>query len=255
MSDDRAIAHTFKPDTTLACRVRASPNHGDRRGRTVDALVLHYTGMASAGAALARLCDPKAEVSSHYLVDEAGSVIQLVPEARRAWHAGRSFWQGERDLNSVSIGIEIDNAGHDGGLPDFPEVQIRAVIALCLDIIGRHHLPQERVLAHSDIAPGRKVDPGPRFPWARMAEAGVGIWPDDDGTHGELILAAGAVGPPVAELRNKLARLGFDLPPSDALDASCCEAIDAFLLRYRPDRPAGQADSRTLRTLGHLLRK
>ncbi len=249
------MSDTFGPDTRLQCVVRASPNHGDRKGRAIDAIVLHYTGMPTASGALDRLCDPKAEVSSHYLVDKAGVLFQLVPEARRAWHAGRSFWQGERDLNSVSIGIEIANAGHDGGLPDFPDAQIDTVIALCRDILERRRIPRERVLAHSDIAPGRKVDPGPRFPWSRLSEAEVGIWPDGNEASGGLVLAAGAVGAPVARLREKLARYGFDLPEGSVYDAICATIVDAFHLRYRPDAPVGQADGQTLATLDRLLRK
>ena len=163
-------------DSPFADAVAPSPNHGDRRGRAVDSIVLHYTGMSTGAAALARLCDPTTDVSCHYFVGCEGHIAQLVPEPRRAWHAGRSVWFGETDMNAVSIGIEIVNAGHDGGCPPYPDPQIDAVIALCRDIVGRHTIPAARVLGHSDIAPDRKIDPGEWFPWARLAAGGVGVW-------------------------------------------------------------------------------
>ncbi|MGP0058618.1 MAG: N-acetylmuramoyl-L-alanine amidase, partial [Beijerinckiaceae bacterium] len=164
----------FHPDSPLVKAVHASPNHGARLGLAPDAIILHYTGMASAEAALARLCDPSAQVSSHYLIFENGRVHQLVPETRRAWHTGTSFWAGERDMNSASIGIELANGGADFGAPPFAQAQIEAAIALCRDIIARRKMPPQRVLGHSDIAPFRKIDPGEAFPWARLAKAGIG---------------------------------------------------------------------------------
>ncbi len=142
-----------------------SPNHGPRApGKPTDILLLHYTGMALPERALEWLCDPASQVSSHYLVFEDGRVVQLVDEARRAWHAGRSSWAGERDINSRSVGIEIVNPGHQFGYRPFPEPQIDALIALCRAILSRHPIPPERVLAHSDVAPDRKEDPGELFP-------------------------------------------------------------------------------------------
>ena len=152
---------------------RPSPNHDERAaGKPVDILLLHYTGMRSAEGALKWLTDPASKVSSHYFVDEDGRAVALVDEDRRAWHAGKSFWAGETDINSRSIGIEIANPGHEFGYRPFPEAQIEAVIALCRDILARHPIPPERVLAHSDVAPARKQDPGEFFPWARLAAAG-----------------------------------------------------------------------------------
>ncbi|MBV9860902.1 MAG: N-acetylmuramoyl-L-alanine amidase [Alphaproteobacteria bacterium] len=162
-----------------AIRERPSPNH-DGRGEParIDMLVLHYTGMSSAAAALDRLCDAAAQVSAHYLVEEDGTVWRLVPEICRAWHAGLSSWQGESALNAVSIGIEIVNPGHEGGYPPFPEPQMAAVEALCRDIVARHGIAGHRVVGHSDIAPDRKRDPGELFDWRRLARAGIGIWPE-----------------------------------------------------------------------------
>ena len=157
---------------------RPSPNFGPRKsGGAVDMLVLHYTGMASAEASLDRLCDPEAQVSAHYLIDEVGAVYHLVDEEMRAWHAGLAYWRGETDVNSRSIGIELQNTGHDGGLPDFPELQIEALITLSREILMRYPIPPIGIVGHSDIAPDRKQDPGERFPWQRLADAGIGVFP------------------------------------------------------------------------------
>jgi N-acetylmuramoyl-L-alanine amidase len=156
---------SFRPDSKLVSDIAASPNFEERlSGREPDMLLLHYTGMRSSLAALARLRDKNdPRVSSHYFIDDEGTIIQLVPEDRRAWHAGLASWAGESDINSCSIGIEIANPGHDFGYPDFPPHQIGAVIALCKDIVTRHKIRADRVLAHSDVAPGRKHDPGEKF--------------------------------------------------------------------------------------------
>ena len=241
-------------DSALADDVAPSPNHGDRRGRTIDALVLHYTGMSSGARALARLCDPASEVSCHYLVWEDGRVSQLVAEAQRAWHAGRSSWAGERDINAVSIGIEIVNAGHTGGCPPYPEAQVAAVIALCRDVMRRHAVPAARVLAHSDIAPGRKIDPGEWFPWGRLATAGVGLHVDPVPLTGGPVLAKGDQGPAVAALNADLARLGFEAPEMDQFDAQTAAVVASFQRRHRPGLVDGRADSSTLMTLAALLR-
>src|ERR1700751_247625 len=164
--------------TPLRIRDRPSPNHDMRsRPMRIDMLVLHYTGMTSAEAALERLCDPDARVSANYVVEENGTIWRLVPETRRAFHAGRSCWEGERDLNAVSLGIEIVNPGHEWGYRPFPEIQMASVEALCGDLVVRHSIPPHRVVGHSDIAPERKSDPGVLFDWARLARAGIGIWP------------------------------------------------------------------------------
>ena len=162
---------------TLQIIQTPSANFNERQ-HPLDMLVLHYTGMKDGPTALARMLDSKEpRVSAHYMVEEDGRVFQLVDESMRAWQAGRSWWRGDEDLNSRSIGIEIVNGGHDFGLPPFPDVQIEAVIALCQGILGRWAIPPERIVAHSDIAPDRKEDPGERFPWKRLAEAGIGLWP------------------------------------------------------------------------------
>jgi N-acetylmuramoyl-L-alanine amidase len=177
-----------RPDYPKAI-IHPSPNHGERRnGRTPDCILLHYTGMPTGEGALARLCDPEAEVSSHYLVFEDGSVLQLVSEARRAWHAGAGRWKDDTDLNSCSIGVEIVNPGHDGALPPYPKAQIEAVASLCRDIAARHAIAAERILAHSDIAPGRKRDPGEHFPWETLHALGVGHLVHRRQVHLEVLL-------------------------------------------------------------------
>ena len=233
---------SFPPDSALVAFVQASPNQGDRRGRAPDCIVLHYTGMPTAEGALAQLCNPKAEVSAHYFVFEDGRVAQLVPEERRAWHAGRSSWFDDTDLNSASIGVEIVNPGHDGGLPPFPDAQIDAVIALCRDVIARHAIAPERILAHSDIAPSRKVDPGEKFPWARLAAAGVGLWREPAPDMPGLVLGSGATGAAVSSLQRDLRALGYGLEETGHYDARTKTVVEAFQRRWRPQRIDGVAD-------------
>ena len=245
---------SFPPDSALVAFVQASPNQGDRRGRAPDCIVLHYTGMPTAEGALAQLCNPKAEVSAHYFVFEDGRVAQLVPEDRRAWHAGRSSWFDDTDLNSASIGVEIVNPGHDGGLPPFPDPQIDAVIALCRDVIARHAIAPERILAHSDIAPGRKVDPGEKFPWARLAAAGVGLWREPAPDMPGLALGSGATGAAVLSLQRDLRALGYGLEETGHYDERTKTVVEAFQRRWRPQRIDGVADVGLRTTIG-LYRK
>ena len=156
----------------------SSPNFGERKGGAKPSLIIiHYTGMQTGEAALSRLCDPASEVSAHYFIDEKGKVLNLVPDDKRAWHAGASYWRGETDINSHSIGIELVNKGHEFGYEDFPPAQIRALVKLCRKLMKRHGIAAEGVLAHSDIAPGRKFDPGEKFPWQTLSRKGIGLWP------------------------------------------------------------------------------
>jgi N-acetylmuramoyl-L-alanine amidase len=247
---------TFPPDSPLVDQVRPSPNHQPRRGVTrPDILLLHYTGMATTQAALERLCDRDAKVSSHYVVFEDGGVFQLVPEARRAFHAGESAWEGSTDINSRSIGIEIGNKGHDYGCPAFPDVQIQAVIALCRDIVARWEIAPWHVLAHSDVAPLRKRDPGESFPWARLAAAGVGLWIEPAAVEEGPTLSPGDRGEEVARLQQRLAAYGYGITPSGDYDATTQEIVAAFQRHFRPARVDGIADVSTMRTLEMLLAK
>lgn len=246
---------SFDPDTPLVGEVRPSPNIGERRdGRRPDIILLHYTGMADAEAAIAQLCNPDSGVSCHYVVHEDGRIVQLVPEAARAWHAGAGSWKGDADINSASIGIEIVNRGHDFDYPDFPDAQILAVIALCRDIAARRDVPPERVLAHSDTAPRRKIDPGEKFPWDRLHEAGVGHWvapaPLGDGR----CLTFGESGEPVAALQALLALYGYGVLVSGVFDEDTRFAVQAFQRHFRPALVDGVADASTVTTLRDLLR-
>ena len=243
-----------RPDSPIALEVIPSPNHGERRGgRDPDMLILHYTGMPDAGQALEWLCNPASEVSAHYFVFENGDVAQLVPEARRAWHAGAGSWEGETDINSRSIGIEIANPGHDGGLPPFPEAQIARVIALARDIVGRWSMAPERVLAHSDVAPGRKQDPGERFPWARLHAEGVGHWVDPTLIGDGPSLSTGDRDPAVEALQCLLASYGYGILATGIFDDPTEAVVAAFQRHFRPARVDGRADASTLATLRNLI--
>jgi N-acetylmuramoyl-L-alanine amidase len=229
-----------------------SPNFDVRRAPP-DMVVLHYTGMVSGQAALDRLRDPEAKVSAHYLIEEDGRVYRLVAEERRAWHAGVSFWRGERDINAVSIGIELVNPGEEHGYRDFPDDQIEAVIGLLDDIRGRWTVPDGRILAHSDVAPGRKVDPGERFPWKRLAEAGHGLWLEPPPSPGAP-LGVGDEGTGVFALQAGLTRLGYDSAPSGKYGDETATVVAAFQRHWRPERVDGIADGETRARLVHLLR-
>lgn len=244
----------FSADTALPVVLRPSPNHDERRGgANPDMLLLHYTGMADAQGALDWLCDPDSKVSAHYFVCEDGRIVQLVAEARRAWHAGVAAWAGERDINSRSIGVEIANPGHDGGYPDFPEAQMQAVEALSRDIVARHSIAPRRVLAHSDVAPSRKRDPGEKFDWARLARAGVGLWVEPEPIRGGEKLGPGSTGPAVAALQRDLARFGYALTVSAVFDGPTRDAVAAFQRHFRQAKVDGRADASTLETLEALL--
>lgn len=243
----------FPPDFVGAV-VRPSPNFGERRGgRKPDALILHYTGMTTGQAAEDWLCNPESEVSSHYLVHEDGRIIQMVPEAARAWHAGKGSWKREEDVNSFSIGVEIVNPGHQFGYPDFPDLQVEAVIALCLDICRRNAILPQRVLAHSDTAPGRKVDPGEKFPWKRLAEHGVGHYVAPERIAGGNALSLGDEGDAVALLQRRLADYGYRVDVNGIFDAATEVVVAAFQRHFRPARVDGVADSSTSETLQKLI--
>ena len=203
-----------------------SPNFNDRKS-PIRFVVLHYTGMETGQAAIDRLRDQDAAVSAHYVVEEDGNVLRLVDEDQRAWHAGVGEWCGETDMNSASIGIEIVNGGHDFGLSDYPDAQIAAVIELVQDILERHDLPPSAVIGHSDLAPGRKQDPGEKFPWRRLADVGAAIWPS-------------LIDEPADDVEGDLSKIGY------GLDAGLPAVIEAFQRRFRPASVTGEADEETL---------
>lgn len=225
-----------------------------RKGNRIpDSILLHYTGLPDGESALRQLCDPATEVSSHYLVWEDGRLTQLVPEFRRAWHAGKGFWAGESDMNDVSIGIEIANGGHRAGLPDYPRAQIETVIALCHDIIERWQIRPERVLAHSDISIGRKIDPGEHFPWWRLAKAGIGHFVPPSAIEDGPRLEPGGSGSEVLEFQALLARYGYDLAVTGRYDERTTSVVTAFQRHYRQFLVDGIADHSTRATLSRLI--
>ena len=239
---------------TFPIEQHPSPNHGARApGKPVDILLLHYTGMAAPERALAWLCDPASKVSSHYLVFEDGRIAHLVDETRRAWHAGKSAWAGERDINSRSIGIEIANPGHQFGYRAFPEPQIGALTVLCRAILSRHPIPPERVLAHSDVAPDRKEDPGELFPWQRLHEAGIGHWVPPAPIVAGPAVRRGDGGDVVLTLKQRFRDFGYDIGEEAEFDAETEAVVTAFQRHFRPERVDGIADVSTVATLDRLI--
>ncbi|MCW8952860.1 MAG: N-acetylmuramoyl-L-alanine amidase [Rhodospirillales bacterium] len=223
---------------------RPSPNFDDRpEGVPIDMLVIHYTGMKTAEAALERLSDPEAKVSAHYVIDENGSVIRLVAEENRAWHAGVSSWRGESDVNGRSIGIELVNPGREFGYRLFTEPQMESLAVLAADIVRRHAIPDRNVVGHSDVAPDRKEDPGELFEWDRLAREGIGLWP------------AWAKAPTrdVAAVQRALAQYGYGLEASGVLDDATRKVVAAFQRHFRPERVDGNPDSETVGRLFSLL--
>jgi N-acetylmuramoyl-L-alanine amidase len=235
---------------------RASPNFNEREGvERPDILLLHYTGMRTCAEAVARLTDAAAKVSAHYTIDEDGTVYAHVPEHLRAWHAGVSSWRGAADINTRSVGIEIVNPGHEFGYRPFPDVQIETVIALGREILARHRIPPRNVIGHSDVAPGRKTDPGELFPWKRLAGAGLGIWVEAEALP-EPLLAAGAEGATVAAFQQALARYGYGIEATGAFDERTVAVVEAFQRHFRQSRVDGVADGETqaiLRALNEEL--
>lgn len=232
-----------------------SPNFDARRAPP-DMLVLHYTGMKTAAEAVERLRDPEARVSAHYVIDEDGSILRLVAEERRAWHAGRGSWRGETDCNAASIGLEIVNPGHEWGYRPFPEAQVSAVIALIDDIRSRWTIPDLRIIGHSDLAPDRKQDPGELFPWKQLAGAGHGLWFEPAMERVAALgapLSPGDQGLGVTVLRAGLHRLGYGLKPGADYDDETRITVEAFQRHWRPASVDGVADGETRARLVGLL--
>jgi N-acetylmuramoyl-L-alanine amidase len=217
---------------------RLSPNH-DERTLPISMVVLHYTEMKPVGAAIERLTDPEAKVSAHYLITEEGGVIRLVPEDRRAWHAGSSFWRGIPDVNSASIGIELDHPGHGLGYRGFADAQIEALIPLLARIVKHYDIPRANVVGHSDVAPMRKVDPGELFPWDRLAEYKLCL-------PRPACLAAGNPFHNDGSFFLALERFGYDITDQ-------AKAIEAFERRWRPERITGVPDGEIAAILWQLL--
>jgi N-acetylmuramoyl-L-alanine amidase len=240
---------------TLSFVDHPSPNFDDRNcRRPVDMVVLHYTGMPTAQAALQRLSDPESKVSAHYMIDEDGTIYRLVPEEKRAWHAGVAFWRGVRDVNARSIGIELVNPGHEFGYREFPVVQIDALIALLKDIATRHEIMPGNYVGHSDVAPQRKEDPGELFPWRRLHAAGFGRWWTDDFkvAPNAPVMRAGERGGSVLELQVALDKIGYAIEGSGIFDQHTEAAVRAFQRHWRPAQVDGVVDAETASLIRHL---
>jgi len=220
---------------------RPSPNHDARpEGAKIDILVLHYTGMRTAEEALVRLTDPVSKVSAHYTIDRDGSVYAHVPEERRAFHAGVSWWAGERNVNARSIGIELVNPGHEFGYVPFPDEQIAVLIDLAREIVARRRIPASRIVGHSDVAPARKTDPGELFPWDHLAEFGIGLWASPRNAGGNAVA-------------QDLRAFGYGLAPD--VDTPLSTVVTAFQRHFRPTKVDGLWDIECARTLDNLLAK
>ena len=231
-------------------RIRASAERAARP----SLILLHYTGMPSAAKAIHWLAHPRSKVSCHYVIDDTGEITQMVPEGLRAWHAGASHWAGETDINSASIGIEIQNPGHEHGYPDFPAEQMQAVATLCRDIAQRRAIAPAGILAHSDVAPGRKIDPGEKFGWAWLAQNGVGHWvepaaPESSGRS----YAVNDEFADIAEAQELLRRYGYNIEVNGRLDQWTIIVLRAFQLHFRPACADGKLDRGTLDTLTRLV--
>ena len=246
------MQNKFEPDAACVGAISPSP-HTSERTCAADILLMHYTGMKDGPTALMRLRDPESKVSSHYFVEEDGSIVQLVPEKLRAHHAGVSSWEGTTDINSRSIGIEIVNPGHEHGYRDFPDEQMEAVTELCFDIVARHKIKPTRVLAHSDVAPTRKQDPGELFPWEPLYEAGVGHWIAPFAIGDGALLKPGDSGAAISAMQAALKEYGYGVPTNGEFDELTTAVVTAFQRHFRPARIDGIADHSTLRTLERLL--
>jgi N-acetylmuramoyl-L-alanine amidase len=247
------MLNSFTADFAKAS-VIASPNYGERVDDIKpDMIILHYTGMSTEDSALSWLCNSDSQVSSHYFVREDGQVLQLVPEAKRAWHAGKSSWNGQSDINSRSIGIEIANVGHPGGLPDYPSAQIKSVVELCRDCVRRWSIEPQMVLGHSDIAPIRKVDPGENFPWGVLSQQGVGHWVEPAQIAGGRFFQRGDFGQPVEALQSMLSLYGYGIEITGSYDDATEGVVKAFQQHFRQAKVDGVADVSTIDTLHRLI--
>lgn len=244
-----------RPDSPLTGSLFPSPNIEPRqRGLMPSIIILHYTGLPSVEKSIEVLSRPDCKVSCHYVVAEDGHVTQMVAEDMRAWHAGVSSWHAETDINSCSIGIEIQNPGHNGGYPDFPAAQMQVVTALCRDIAARHTILPERVLAHSDVAPGRKIDPGEKFDWPGLHRAGVGHWVEPAPVNDDDLGYAGHTqGPAILAAQELLARYGYGIEPTGIYSDRMKTVVGAFQLHFRPARVDGCLDHSTFVTLQRLV--
>lgn len=224
-----------------------SPNAEPRPdGIAIDMAVLHYTGMRTRDDALRRMLDPAAKVSAHWMIDEDGTRYRLVPEERRAWHAGVARWRGEANINDRSVGIELVNPGHDWGYRPFPAAQMASLEGLLMDLVARFAIPPERILGHADVAPLRKADPGELFDWEGIAAIGLGVWSEASAPP------AGVDPGDAGQIQGLLRRFGYDAPRSARFDADTAAVLTAFQRHFRPGGVSGAADPETVARLADL---
>ncbi len=243
------------PDSPLVSELFPSPNIEPRlRGLTPSILVLHYTGLPDVERSLEILSRLDCKVSCHYVIGTEGRIYQMVAENMRAWHAGQSSWHSETDINSASIGIEIQNAGINGGNPDFPRGQMKAVAALSKDIMKRHGIRKERVLAHSDVAPPRKTDPGEKFDWKGLAKKGVGHWVSPAPViEGDLGYGPGDTNSGIRDAQRLLACYGYGIEDTGVFDEATRFVVRAFQLHFRQALINERLDRSTIATLERLV--
>lgn len=226
-----------------------SPNFEPRpSGMLPDLIVLHYTDMSSVQEALVRLCDPEAKVSAHFLINKEGVLYQLVDPDHRAWHAGLSSWQGVDDVNSRSIGIELDNLGHTFGPEPFPELQIKTLVALLGELTTLYAIPPHRIVGHSDVAPLRKKDPGALFPWGILAHKGFGLWP----TALKMPIVPDLMS--TLEIQRSLSKIGYSCPQTGTWDEVSQNVCLAFQQHFTPHELTGHPTALTCQVLGEILK-
>ena len=243
----------FTANNKLVDDILPSPNFGDRPDQITPSLVIvHYTGMRSAKKALKWLCSAKSQVSCHYYAFDDGRIVQCVGEDKRAWHAGLSCWRGEYDINSHSIGIEIANPGHEFGYVDFPIAQMNAVVNLIKNIVDRNQICVHNILAHSDIAPLRKQDPGERFDWQMLHKAGLGKWVEPAPIVDGPLLTFGGKGKQIEKYQTSLKKLGYEITINSKFDDLTYACTKAFQRHFRPEKVDGIGDASTLDTLERL---
>ena len=230
-----------------------SPNYNERPAdAAIDTVILHYTGMVSAEAALERMCSEEAEVSAHFMIDEDGTLYQLVDPGKRAWHAGISVWQGRQNLNHSSIGIELVNPGHEFGYRMFPESQLQSLMDLLRFLSETYAIPRERYIGHSDVAPLRKSDPGELFPWKKFADAGFGVFPKKGHSDQTIINKTGDNGPEIKMLNKQLGIIGYDEFDRDVFGDQTAQTIRAFQAHWRPEGVHGNLDAGTWSALNEV---
>lgn len=218
-----------------------SPNFNERKSTQISLIIVHYTDMLDAKEALTRLCDPQSQASAHYLIHKSGEIFQLVEDSKRAWHAGKSYWQGLTDINDISLGIELDNTGHSGTLEPYPKEQISTLISLLESLCKAYNINPSQVIGHSDISPSRKEDPGEHFPWEKIKEYGFGLWPSSTPLR--------QTPETVAEIQELLSKIGYDCPLTGEVDDKTKSVITAFQRHFTPKEITGSVTN----SLRHFL--